>query len=283
MSEQQIRRAEATLADAEALLAVERQSLKDSPYTPQEVQQVLLRPEHRAYLAWEDAEPAGFCSCFITPTEEGWQLEVDLLGVAPAHRGRGLGTRLIQHSVGKALQEGIRSFRAVVAVDNLASQGAFRRAGFVPEPQPRTLLTYEVRGVAPREFLPPGWRWQVHDRGRWPAPDGVLVCSAQGPARQVHRLCQERGDLVALAECLEVHTLAYAGLWVERCWASTPQAQQCLARALAERAKARDLDEVGYLAPAPAAPDEEDRFLPWLREGYQCVAPRYTVWLARCP
>ncbi len=64
-------RVEATLADAEALLAVERQSLQDSPYTSAEVQQVLLRPEHAAYLAWRGAEPVGLCSCFETQPRQG--------------------------------------------------------------------------------------------------------------------------------------------------------------------------------------------------------------------
>ena len=267
MDEEQIRRAEATLADAEALLAVERQSLKDSPYTPEEVRQVLSRPEHRAYLAWRGGEPVGFCSCFETPTDTGPRLELDLLGVVPAHRGRGLGTRLIRYSIAQALCEGIRAFRAVVAVDNGASQGAFRRAGLLPEPRPRVLLIYEVRGNAPRGFLPPGWRWQAHD---------------QGP-RQIHSLYAEQGDLVASAECLEVHTCAYSGLWLERGWACSPQAEQYLARALVERAKALNLDEVGYLAPIPALPDADEAWLPWLREGYQRVTPLYTVWLARCP
>lgn len=276
-----IRRAEATLTDAEALLTVERQSLKDSPYTPAEVQQVLLRPEHYAYLAWEGAQPVGFCSCFETPAEGGARLEIDLLGVVPERRGRGLGTRLIRHSMAQALRRGLHSFRAVVAVDNIPSQTAFRRAGFAPEPWPRVLLVYEVRGVAPQEFLPPGWRWQVYDSGWWCAPDDSLVCSAQGPARQVHGLYGANGDLVALAECLEVYTLAYCGLWVERCWACSSQAQQYLARALVEQAKTRDLDEVGYLAPSMLEADEG--LLPWLREGYQRVTPLYTIWLARCP
>ncbi len=203
------------------------------------------------------------------------------MGVVPVQRGQGLATRLIQHSVAQALRCGVRSFRAVVAVDNLASQRAFRRAGFLPEPQPRIMLIYEVRGVAPQEFLPPGWSWQVHDRGRWSAPGDALPYSAQGPARQVHCLHDGQGGLVALAESLEVHTLAYRGLWLERCWAGSPQAQQCLARALVEHAKALDLDEVGYLTPAPSASAEV--LLPWLREGYQRVTPLYEIWLARWP
>jgi len=284
MNVEVIRRAEATLAEAEALLAVERSSLQDSPYTPQEVLQVLQRPEHHAYLAWQGAEAVGFCSCFETPTEGGPRLEIDLLGVLPAHRRRGLATRLIAHSLDQASRRGLRAFRGVVAVDNIASQGAFYRAGLRAEPQPRTMLIYEVRGVAPCAFLPPGWTWQVHEQGHWRTPAGDQTFSAAGPVRTVHRFCAEQGSLAALAECLQVHTLSYRGLWLEQLWANSPQAQQCLARALVERAKVLDLDEVGYLAPRLTTTDAaEEGLIPWLREGYQRVERLYWVFLARRP
>ena len=71
-----IRPARPVPADAEALLAVERSSLGDSPYTPEEVLAVLRLPEHYACLALAEGRPVGFCSCFETPTDAGPRLEI---------------------------------------------------------------------------------------------------------------------------------------------------------------------------------------------------------------
>ncbi|MBM3188565.1 MAG: GNAT family N-acetyltransferase [Chloroflexi bacterium] len=129
-----VRRARPVLQDAQALLAVERASLNDSPYGPEELLAVLRRPEHYAYLAYDGATPAGLCSCFETPTDAGLRLEVDALGVAPAYRGCGLATRLILHSVDEARRRGTSCARAVVAERNTASRRTFERARFVVAP-----------------------------------------------------------------------------------------------------------------------------------------------------
>ena len=82
------------LADATALLAVERRSLGDSPYTPEEALAILRREEHHAYLALAGGRPVGFCSSFETPTDAGPRLELDMLGVHPGYRGRGIATEV---------------------------------------------------------------------------------------------------------------------------------------------------------------------------------------------
>ncbi|OGO04231.1 MAG: hypothetical protein A2Y73_00575, partial [Chloroflexi bacterium RBG_13_56_8] len=156
-----IRRVYPTLADAQILLAVERESLGDSNYTPEEALRVLARPEHHAYVATLDGEVVGFASCFETPCERGTRLEIDMLGVAAARRRRGLATRLILHSMREAEERGVRAFRAVVAEKNLASQRAFRCAGFVSSPSPLDMLIYEVGGTIPVGFLPPKWAWRT--------------------------------------------------------------------------------------------------------------------------
>ena len=55
----------------------------------------------------------------------------------------------------------------------------------------------------------------------------------------------------AAVELLEVHTLLYSGLWLERALAARGQvaALRTLIAAAVEEAKRRELDEVGCLAP----------------------------------
>lgn len=259
-----IRRANLTLDDAEALLAAERASLGDSPYDAAQALAVMRRPEHAEYLAYPASAPrqvVGFCSCLETPTPQGPRLEVDMLGVISAYRGQGLATRLIAYAVDKARARGVRSFRALVAVDNRASRRAFERVGFTASATAFDLLIYRLDGLAPVAFLPAGWRWEIE-------------ADSDSPA-ETHRLFDAPGSLAAVAECLRVQTLAYSGLWLERLDAAVPDIERLMARALVERAKSLSLDEVGYVAPAGDEDASDD--LPnaaFIREGYQ-VAGRY--------
>lgn len=231
-----IRPAQATLADAAAILQVEHTSLGDSHYVPEEAWAVLQRPEHRAFLAFCGDEAVGFCSCLrmlegATPT-----FEVDLLGVAPEHRGHGLGTALIQAALDSARAEGIVHARALVAVENHASRRAFERAGMRPEGPARNLHVYTIHGFSPVPYLPDGWR-----------TEGLEVSPSAFAPHWVYRL-YEGERLVGEVEGVLAYTLAYRGFWVEALRANSPQAPHLLLRHLVERAKALHLDEVGYLA-----------------------------------
>lgn len=276
-----IRPTQSTIEDAEALLAVERCSLGDSPYTPAEALAVLSRAEHRAYLALVAGQPVGFCSCLETPATDGPRLELDMLGVLAEHRGRGIATSLLRAAMTDARGRGVRHFRGVVAVDNVGSQRAFERAGLRRDPSPRDLTVLEVLGDTPLPYLPEGWGADAVLAGVVEAPTRPpLRFDAGGPGREVLRLRDEGGRPVALAEVQAVHTLAYSGLWLERHWAASPGALLALARGLVERARALGLDEVGYLAPPRSTDLEEgDEAVTWLRAGYSVVG-RYDVYTA---
>jgi len=264
-----IRRANPTLEDAAALLVVERASLGDSPYDAAQALAVMLRPEHAEYLACPASDPrqaVGFCSFLETPTAQGLRLEIDMLGVIAAYRGQGLATRLITQAASDARARGVRRFRALVAVDNRASQRAFERAGFIASATAFDLLLYRLDGLTPVAFLSSNWRWEIDAADDSPA--------------ETHHLYDATGDLVAMAECLHVQTLAYNGLWLERLDSSAPEAERAMARALVERAKSLALDEVGYVAPTGDDEASDDlAHAAFIREGYQ-VGGRYLVLVA---
>jgi len=268
-----IRAVRCTLAEARALLAVERQTLGDSLYTADEVLDVLRRPEHHAYVATQADQMVGFSSCIETLTVWGKRLEIDMLGVLPTHRHRGLGTALVTRSIRAARDRGVRDLRAVVAADNVASQVAFRRAGLAALPHPFDMLIYEITGVEPVAFLPEGWTWQIERDNTSGPPGGYGVSSAVGGSHlEVHSLRDQEGTTRATAECLEVHTLAYRGLWLEALWGASPRAIRLAARVIAERGKALGLDEVGYLArPTNKVDHGVSNSADLVREGYQNV------------
>lgn len=277
-----VRAARCTLAEARALLAVERKALGDSPYVAEEILDVLRRPEHHAYVACLGDDVVGFCSCFETRAGGGNRLELDMLGVLPAHRHHGLATALVTRSMREARQRGVTDFRAVVATDNLESCSVFRRAGLPPSPHAFDMLVYEITDSRPAASLPHRWEWQI-TRGGSP---GAVVRPDVGSCRfacgrEMHRLKDEEGLTVATAECLQVQTMAYQGLWLEKLWGASDRATRLMARALVERAKALDLDEIGYLAQRKReAVHAAGESSPLIHEGFECVGS-YLVFGAR--
>lgn len=261
-----IRRAQPVRDDARALLSVEHESLGDSPYSPCQIVSVLGCPEHYAYLAFLEDEAVGFCSCIQTPLKGG-QLEIDMLGVLAPYRRQGIGSSLIARGVVEAMARGVCGFRAVVAVDNVASQNVFQSLGFT-QGSTVEMVVYQVRGCAPVPFMPAGWAWRTLYAGSLGNPALSQTFEATGAGREVHCLWDERDDLVAAAECLQVQTMAYVGLWVEKFEVRSQRSTERMARALAERAKALNVDEVGYLLPHQ---DTDDVLISLMAAGYENV------------
>jgi hypothetical protein len=117
---------------------------------------------------------------------------------------------------------------------------------------------YILQGNSPVSFLPAGWEWHVDKIG------SVLRYTLHAPTPASPSFSRR----VALAECLEVYTLSYHGLWLETIWAASSEVEQVMARAIVEHAKIQDMDEVGYLAPQ-AHPGTETDHAAFIREGYQ--------------
>jgi ribosomal protein S18 acetylase RimI-like enzyme len=153
-----IRPFDGSLADAEGLLAVERATFDDSPYTPKQVQAMLMGDPQgaareasggqRAWLAMAGDSVAGFVIAFATGSLQGRRWEIDLLAVLPEWRGWGLATRLIRAAAAHGAQLAHQA-RSVVAAGNGASAHAFAHAGFRLQPETCKLLIYRTAGLSP--------------------------------------------------------------------------------------------------------------------------------------
>ena len=111
------------------LLHVERRSLGDSDLSVDEALAVLRSPAHLCLGAFVGATLVGFLSCFETYATTGPRLELDMLGVLPEHRNRGVATALIRAASVHAHASGVALARTVVRTDNPASLAAFLKAG----------------------------------------------------------------------------------------------------------------------------------------------------------
>lgn len=76
------------------------------------------------------------------------------MGVAPASRGRGVGTRLLNGLIAAASEQGLASLRLSVEPDNYARR-LYERAGFRQVGQVGGSLTMLLR--LPRPGKPIGW------------------------------------------------------------------------------------------------------------------------------
>ncbi len=262
-----IRPFDGSLADAEGLLAVERATFNESPYTPEQVRTMLAEGPQRAWLAVQGESVTGFAVGFPVTGLRGSWWEVDLLAVHPEWRGRRLGHRLIEaamaHGAGVA-----RKARALVADDNGASEQAFLRAGFRVTPGARELFILRP-GEAARGHRT---RWNGHVREASsrsealeclaslpgavsPAgmtPEGRGDATGEEPrAKGLTLLLAEQGsDLerarpAGCAELVEVQTLLYHGVWIESLRAASPGACEALVEQAVERVCEAGLDEIG--------------------------------------
>jgi len=242
------------LPDVTALMAVERDSLNDSHYAPEQALVLLRRPGRWVHLACDGEDAVGFCFSFATHDENGPRLEIDMLGVRPSHRRRGLATRLIAAALANGRARGIVHARGVVACENVGSRRAFQAAGMVVGGQTE-LLAYDLLGAASQSYLPVGWTCAEE-------PTAHDLDTVQATLRDNSGL--SRGG----ARWLRVHTLSYTGIWIEALWAADAQSSALLSRAAVERAKQEGLDEAGILW--PTGRDEPARQA-WLRQGYERV------------
>ena len=73
----------------------------------------------------------GFVDAFSTVSARGMlRWEVDLLGVHPDHRGKGIAQSLVREVLQQGKDAGINEARALVHIDNRASTNTFLRCGF---------------------------------------------------------------------------------------------------------------------------------------------------------
>jgi ribosomal protein S18 acetylase RimI-like enzyme len=246
--------------DAKGLLAVEKETFTESPYSADELVYLLTNGEQRAWLAILEGEVTGFVLAFPTCTLHGCNWEVDLLAVQPAYQGQGIATELIKAAVEGAGEHSLDIVRALAATDNTASQRAFTKAGFIPDKAVYDLLLYEIRGFVPRPAV--SCTVTVRDlalsteeaevvlrlgEGRALRPEDVLALASR-KANEI-LVAVRGGQIVGFAELLYVETLLYRGIWLESLIAlgADREIQAALISEAVERAKLKRLDEIGCL------------------------------------
>ena len=255
--EASIRAFDGSLRDAKGLLAVERATFNESPYTAEQVRAMLSVGAQRAWLAIGEGQVIGFVAAFPTHSLHGVCWEIDLLAVDPDWTRRGLATRLIRTAASAGASIAGKA-RAVVSTEKAGSGRAFRRAGF------RRAERCELLIFRPEDGLPRPWHALGMTIRQAYGGDDVTGCVQRlGPGFELANLSelQERhnwtllvaqsGDEVTgCAELSEVQTLLYHGVWIESLVASRSAVRVALAHGALEYGVGAGLDEIGMMVPA---------------------------------
>jgi ribosomal protein S18 acetylase RimI-like enzyme len=264
-----VRAFDGSLSDAKGLLAVERATFDESPYSAPEVQRLLSKGAQHAWVAVANDEIIGFVVAFATEGLSGPCWEVDLLAVHPRWQGQGLATDLIRAAAGGSPASASRA-RAVVATDNDASMHAFSRAGFQPAADTCSLLIHRPADAARRPPL--GGPVQVHEAAdtaeaaRWLAkfheriPGAVAnplgrpgaKVAPTAASRRPHLsllLASDREQPAGYAELLGVQTLLYRGAWMESLVAPARATREALVDHALRLGIEAGWDEIGSMVP----------------------------------
>jgi len=263
-----IRPFDGSLGDAEGLLAVERATFDECPYSPAQIRAMLAQGPQQAWLAVVEEQIVGFVIAFATTGLRGRCWEIDVLAVRSDWTRQGLATRLVRTACAYGKGTAQRA-RAVVATDNPASIRAFTRSGFHVDPQPCELWIYRPEDHPLHPPVTPAGQpddvaiqeaSSLAEARAWLAaaqllPEQALASFSTADPGDLTLLLAERGGRPAgHAELVHVQTLLYRGVWIEALAASTPAARQGLIHEALNRAIAAGLDEVGTLVPKSHRP-----------------------------
>jgi ribosomal protein S18 acetylase RimI-like enzyme len=125
---------QANSKDAQALAMLKKTIWQEEESDPRKITAALSHPDHKTFVAEAGDQIIGFVDGFSTLSARcvlRW--EVDLLGVAPAWRGHRLGEHLTRACLQAGQKRGARLARALIQVNNFASQITFQRLEFISQ------------------------------------------------------------------------------------------------------------------------------------------------------
>lgn len=155
-------------------------------------QRYIEDPQRALWVATDvDGAVGGFVAAFAAETISGC-MTVDILAVSPQLQGRGLGLALVRAALSSAAELGLVQSRALVRVENAASQRCFAAAGYSGDSIVREMLLWKpgemaVESAPDLQLLPVD---ALTYRGLW--VDGL-----EGVGHAVQR----RAIAAALARC----------------------------------------------------------------------------------
>lgn len=120
---------DATIADLDAIMALERATFPADAWSPTTMAQELAGPHSRYILVEEDGRVVAYAGLRLVPGDE--QADIQTIAVAEPARRRGIARRLIEELSADAARRGARELLLEVRADNEPARALYAAFGFV--------------------------------------------------------------------------------------------------------------------------------------------------------
>lgn len=115
-----------TSGDVSRIAALERE-IFSAPWSEEALLSELENPRAR-YVVYEcEGEIVAYAGCWVICDEA----HINNVAVAPGHRGRGLGERVVRHLAKAAQGEGVQGMTLEVRASNAVARSLYEKLGFV--------------------------------------------------------------------------------------------------------------------------------------------------------
>ncbi len=97
------------------------------PWSAADFLQMIEKEDARYYVAEEEGVLYGGCGVLLVAGEGN----ITNIVIAPEHRNKGIGTRLLQYLIEEGYREGLTAYTLEVRVSNAAAVHVYEKLGFV--------------------------------------------------------------------------------------------------------------------------------------------------------
>lgn len=120
----------------------------DDPIHPRAAGEFLSDPRHHLVVAVEDRVVVGFASAvhYVHPDKPLPELWINEVGVAPTHRGRGVGKAILETLLDLARELGCAEAWVLTARSNDAAMRLYRSSGGVEGARDQVMFTFHLDG-----------------------------------------------------------------------------------------------------------------------------------------
>ena len=118
----------------------------DDPIDPARAEEFLADPRHHLVVAIDKAAVVGFASAihYLHPDKARPELWINEIGVAPAHRNRGLGRRLLDALLDVARRAGCAEAWVLTDPTNAAAIQLYSKTPGAEAPAPQLMFTFSL-------------------------------------------------------------------------------------------------------------------------------------------